>query len=301
MNTLIIDKQNANVEVKSGKIYTQNHTVPLKLVDMLILTQNARIEPSAVLSITAADVPILYLANNSRHFAITLPAISKNSELKIMQYFAQKSRLQIAKSLIYEKFTTHQASLEEFDMPISIEEELRALALAASIQEVMGIEGAFAKRYFGHYFRLFERRLAKGYRSKNPPQDPVNALLSYMYTLGYYALSAKLYMRGLDPSISYLHTPFRNHFALSSDLLEPLRAQINNFVAKLFLDGVVTYDSFTLKQGVYLKSTSRRELWTHIVPFMNSMSKQNNTQIIKLKRQLKDATSSYEPPHSMCA
>jgi CRISPR-associated protein Cas1 len=301
MKSLIIDKQSASVEVKSGKLYTHKHTVPLKLIDLLILTQNAQIEPKTVLAITGANIPILYLASNSRQFALTLPAISKNSELKIMQYVAQNMRLKIAKSLIYEKLTTHQASLEYFDISIPIHEELAALALAQTIPEVMGIEGAFAKRYFGHFFGLFDRRLAKGYRSKNPPQDPVNALLSYIYTLGYHALTAKLYMRGLDPSISYLHTPFRSHFALSSDLLEPLRAQINNFVAKLFLDGVVTYGDFTLKQGVYLKSTSRRELWKHIIPFMDNMSKQSNTQIINLKRQLKDATSLYEPPRSMCA
>jgi CRISPR-associated protein Cas1 len=150
----------------------------------------------------------------------------------------------------------------------------------------MGIEGAFARRYFGHYFSMFDRKLTKGYRSKNPPLDPVNSILSYIYTLAYNSITAKLYMRGFDPSISYLHTPFRSHFALSSDILETLRADINIFVANLFLDKQITIDNFTNKSGVYLKYDSRRNLWRTLKPFMDTLNKKLNKQIAILKKEL---------------
>jgi CRISPR-associated protein Cas1 len=150
----------------------------------------------------------------------------------------------------------------------------------------MGIEGAFARNYFKHYFSMFERKLSKGFRSKNPPQDPVNAMLSFVYMLTYHNITAKLYMRGFDPSISYLHTPFRNHFALSSDIMETLRADINIFVANLFLNNTLTTSDFTNKGGVYLKYTSRINLWKILKPFMNKINKKVNKQIIKLKKEI---------------
>jgi len=286
MKSVIIDKNEEKLEIKGAKVYTKNHTIPCKLIDILILTESVMITPKTIITISNENIPLLYLSKDSKKFALTLPAISKNSELKVMQYRALNQNIDIAKRLIYEKITTHQNSLREFECDISIEDELTSLALAKDIDSIMGVEGAYARKYFGHYFAIFERKLTKGYRSKNPPQDPVNAVLSFIYTLVYHSITAKLYMRGFDPSISYLHTPFRNHFALSSDLMEPLRAHINNFVAKLFLDQTLTTDDFTLKGGVYLKYESRRNLWTILKPFMDSLNKQVNKQIITLKKEI---------------
>lgn len=291
MNTVIIDKNDQKIELKGAKIYTNEHTIPLKLIDLLILTESAKITPKTILNLTNENIPLLFLSNDSKKFSITLPAISKNSELKVLQYKALSKNVEIAKALLFEKFTTHKESLEKYDIVISIDDELTALALAKDIETMMGIEGAMARKYFGHYFSLFERKLTKGYRSKNPPLDPVNATLSYIYTLGYNMITAKLYMKGFEPSISYLHTPFRNHFALSSDILETLRADINNFVADLFLNQTLTTDDFTAKGGVYLTQQSRIKLWTILKPFMNKLNKKVNKQIAHLKKQLEPSTT----------
>lgn len=290
MNTLIIDKENQKIELKGAKIYTSEHTVPLKLIDLLILTQNTAITPKTIIELTNENVPLLFLSNDSKKFALTLPAIAKNADLKVLQYKALSKNTAIAKTLLYEKFTTHKSSLETYDVHINIDEELEALSNAQTIECMMGVEGSFARKYFAHYFALFERKLTKGYRSKNPPLDPINAMLSYIYTLGYNTITAKLYMRGFDPSISYLHTPFRSHFALSSDMLEVFRADINNFVADLFLNKTLSTDDFTNKGGVYLTTESRRKLWSHLIPFMNELNKKSNKRIALLKKELEPST-----------
>lgn len=286
MNTLIIDKPQTQITYKASKLYAAQQTIPIKLIDVLVITENVAIDTKSIINIANANVPILYLSNDNKHFALTLPAIAKSGDLKALQYANLSQNLNIAKKLLYEKFITHKASLEHFELTLNIDNELTHLALAKSIDELMGVEGAFAKRYFGYYFSLFEKRLTKGFRSKNPPLDPINAMLSYLYTLSYHAITAKLYMRGFDPSLSYLHTPFRNHFALSSDLLEPLRANINRFVAELFLKQILHVEDFTCKNGVFLKNETRRQLWSHLKPFMQIINTQINAQIITLKRQL---------------
>lgn len=291
MKSLIVDTKNEKVEYANGKIRTNNHTVPTKFLDLLIITEGVAFSPKTMLNITNENIPLLLISKDSKKMALTLPAIAKNADLKIMQYRALSNNLPIAKYLLSQKFLTHKASLEEFDIVIDIADVLEKLSNATSTDELMGIEGAFARRYFRHYFALFKRNLTKGYRSKNPPLDPVNAVLSYIYTLGYNTLSAKLYMRGFDPSISYLHTPFRSHYALSSDLLEPLRAEINTYVAKLFLEEQLTTDDFTNKGGIYLKYESRRRLWTTLAPFMKEQNKAINKHIAEMKRMFERSTT----------
>jgi len=286
MKSIIIDKSDESIAIKGAKLYTKKHTIPTKLIDILILTESVEISPKSLITIANENIAILYLAKDSKKFALTLPCISKNSEMKLMQYKALVYNVDIARRLLYEKFLSHQKSLERFDITIDITTEVATLALAKDVDSMMGIEGAFARRYFGHFFSLFERKLTKGYRSKNPPQDPINAMLSFVYMLTYHSITAKLYMRGFDPSISYLHTPFRNHFALSSDIMESMRADINNFVAELFLEKKLTTDDFTFKGGVYLRYESRRNLWKTLQPFMNTLNKKVNQQIAKLKKEL---------------
>jgi len=285
MNSIIIDKKD-NVFLKNSKIYTSNHTIPLKLIDILVLSEEVTITPKDILKITNENIPILYISKDNKKLTLSLPLIAKNSELKIMQYNALSEKTQIAKHIIKTKFLTHKESLNMFDLDIEIAQYLNNLKNAKNIDEILGIEGAFAKKYFSLYFTLFDKRLAKGHRSKQPPLDPVNAMLSFLYTISYHLITAKIYIRGFEPSISYLHTPFRSHFALSSDLLETLRADINNFVAKLFIEKILPTNDFTKKNGIYLKYTSRIKIWKHIKPFMQNLNKKVNTQIINLKKEI---------------
>jgi len=286
MNTLIIDKKQEQLIVKGQKLHTKTHTVPLKLIDMLILSQDIIIDIKTVLKLTSSGIALLYLSSDNKKIALTLPQFAKNSELKMMQYNAVQNHLSIAKKLVMQKFQTHKTSLQNHGIDIEIDDDLANLATAKDLDSVLGIEGVFAKRYFSHYFGLFERKLTKGFRSKNPPLDPINAMLSFVYTLTYNTVAAKLYMRGFDPSISYLHRPFRSHYALSSDLMEPLRAPINDFVASLFLNQKLTLQDFTHQRGVYLKNTKRREIWKELKPFMDKQNKQINTQIANLKKEI---------------
>jgi CRISPR-associated protein Cas1 len=143
----------------------------------------------------------------------------------------------------------------------------------------MGVEGSFSKFYFEHYFKLFPVHLHKKKRSKRPALDPVNAMLSYSYTMVYNLLTTKLYMAGFDPSISYLHTPFRSHYALSSDFMELFRDRVNAKVFEWFADGLLSTDDFSKKSGVWLKYESRKKLWKEMKGLLQSISIEADKEI----------------------
>jgi CRISPR-associated protein Cas1 len=134
---------------------------------------------------------------------------------------------------------------------LDVSKVLDNIESAKSIQQLLGLEGSFSKRYFTQYFKLFPKRLHHGKRSKQPPLDPVNAMLSFFYMVVYNLITVRLLSFGFEPSIGFMHQPFRSHNALASDFMELFRADINAFVFRLFDEKKVTSSDFTKKNGVY--------------------------------------------------
>ena len=127
-----------------------------------------------------------------------------------------------------------------------------------------GIEGAAASVYFSRFDALLSS--PKGYRfevrSRRPPMNEVNAVLSFVYTLLAHDARASIETVGLDPAAGYLHTlrPGRSSFAL--DLIEELRAPLcDRLVISMFNKNQFQEQDFTTDFGaVYLSDRGRRKV-----------------------------------------
>lgn len=96
-------------------------------------------------------------------------------------------------------------------------------ARAADLAMLRGVEGHATARYFGELDELLPLGFDLQRRSRRPPRDPVNALLSFGYTLLYQAAHAVLLACGLNPRLGVYHEPRGTHAALASDFIEPFR------------------------------------------------------------------------------
>ena len=98
---------------------------------------------------------------------------------------------------------------------------------AETSEELRGIEGEAAKLYFSGFDNLIlqqRKTFAFTRRSRRPPLDPVNALLSFAYTLLARDCAAALEGVGLDPYVGFLHRPRPGRTSLALDLMEELRS-----------------------------------------------------------------------------
>ncbi|MDA3057096.1 CRISPR-associated endonuclease Cas1 [Campylobacter sp. VBCF_05 NA6] len=284
MKSVIVKSKISTFKIDGKRLIINGASVPFRLIDMLIITQDCEISSKDIVSLASENIAVLFISSTNRHFALTLPQFAKNSELKLAQYrTSTQNSMEFARWILRHKFISHKESLAKFDISLDIDEALNSLQNAPTKQSLLGLEGCVARRYFSEYFGLFPRNLAKGERSKHPPQDPINAMLSFVYTIFYNQITVGLYMGGFDPSISYLHTPNRSHYALASDLLEFFRAEINGFVAGLFLDKLFCIDDFCAKGGVYLKSEARGRLWEHFNPFAKELEPKISEKMSDLK------------------
>lgn len=123
---------------------------------------------------------------------------------------------------------------------------LRKTADAESIDSLRGYEGAGAAAYFS----IFQHAVTPDWavfngRSRFPPRDNVNAVLSFLYTMVLYQVESAIEMAGMDPYVGYLHTLEYGKKSLVFDLMEEYRTPIADMLTvSLFNTGVLNEDDF---------------------------------------------------------
>ncbi len=291
MRTAIIDKKDIKLKLENNSIKIDEQTIPFKLIDLLILNHRVILDTNDILKLTKNDISILLISYNNSNTSIINSANTKNAELKELQYNSLNQKLLFAKYFITKKIINHKDQLEENDINIDIKNILFQIENVKDIDELMGIEGAFARKYFNSYFELLPSHLHKSKRTKQPPRDPVNAVLSYWYSLYYNIITIKLQTYGIEPCIGYLHRAFRTHNALSSDIMEIFRSYINQSVLKVFKGEILSQEDFSKKGGVYLKYDGRKKIWSEFVGLVDSLKPILDDEIATLKKRINEANS----------
>jgi CRISPR-associated protein Cas1 len=120
-------------------------------------------------------------------------------------------------------------------VPVLLNETIKSVQECSSIEEIRGQEGYAAKLYFEHFGGLFKSEEGKLFqnhgRIRRPPPDPINATISFAYSMLVHECTAALRLSRLDPSLGALHVARPGRPALSLDLMEPFRILIADSVA----------------------------------------------------------------------
>lgn len=128
-----------------------------------------------------------------------------------------------------------------------LSEAVRHAAHAEGLNALRGIEGSAAAAYYGAFTQWLPAHWSFSRRRRRPPPDPVNAMLSYGYTVLYYNTLTIALARGLQPRIGFLHAARAGHHALASDLMEPFRTiVVDAVVMDLACRGRVKPEDFSL-------------------------------------------------------
>lgn len=143
-----------------------------------------------------------------------------------------------------------------------------AILKATDPDELRGYEGDAANVYFGVFRQLIVSQKTDftfDGRSRRPPKDPVNALLSFVYTLIAHECAAALETVGLDPYVGFLHTIRPGRTSLALDLMEEMRAYLGDrLVLSLINRKQVSLSDFKHQgdQGVVMSDDARRTVIT---------------------------------------
>lgn len=141
---------------------------------------------------------------------------SRPKRLALARKFVEGSAFNLLKNLRYYQSRGRDVTTE-IDQ---IDGYVAALPFASAVDELMGLEGNIRQVYYGAFDRLVPAEYRFGTRTTQPPQNELNALMSFGNMLCYAACLSQIYHTQLNPTISFLHEPGTRRFSLALDLAE---------------------------------------------------------------------------------
>jgi CRISPR-associated protein Cas1 len=249
LNTIYVTSENAWVRKDGENLVIEVDgqelgRAPLHMLEGLVCFSRAGASPAALAACAGAGICVSLLDPNGRFLARVEGARSGNVLLRRRQYRLADDLLQslpIVSSIVAAKAANQRAVLRRAlrdhgdtlpalscEALTAAEARLTDIARRAlqgkDVASLRGIEGEAAQVYFSifpHFIR------AEGFsfttRSRRPPLDPINALLSFLYALLGHDCRSALETVGLDPQVGFLHTDRPGRASLALDLMEEFR------------------------------------------------------------------------------
>ncbi|WP_125766610.1 type I-C CRISPR-associated endonuclease Cas1c [Lapidilactobacillus wuchangensis] len=334
LNTIYINSPEAYLALDGGNlvvIIDENKSrVPLVNIESIVSVGYRGVSPALMRYCTENKIGLAFV---SRTGLLTCRLVGENNGnvlLRKTQYAVSESTdqaLAIAQNFIVgkiynqrwviERMTRDHAARINVPQCKIISDELKqaitSCLAVTDIDSLRGIEGQAANRYdsvFGQFILQQAADFQFNGRSKRPPLDRVNALLSLTYTMLGHECAAALESVGLDAYVGFMHTDRPGRISLALDLMEELRAPLaDRFVLRLVNQQIVNVKDFTVKENgaVLLTDDGRKkffdawqkrknETMTH--PYLNEKIEWGlipYTQALLLSRYLRGDLDQYPP------
>lgn len=234
---LSIGKSGERLQVKEkGQLLQEAR---LNDVSQVNLFGPVSISGAAVQALCYAEKPIAHFSMGGWFYGLTSGLGLRNVFLRRDQFLkAEDERfcLMVARDLVSTKIRNQRTLMQRnhVEPPAQVLDRLKQLAQRAqqaeSIESLLGVEGTAAAAYFGVFAGMIKVEDADGLgtfdfeqRNRRPPRDPVNALLSFAYSLLARDLTIVCHAVGFDPFIGFYHQPRFGRPALALDLMEGFR------------------------------------------------------------------------------
>jgi CRISPR-associated protein Cas1 len=240
-------------------------------VSQVSLFGNVMFSAQVLRELTTRGIPVCHFTYGGWFHGITSGLVHKNIELRIRQFeiAADPQRsLEIARWFISGKIRNSRTLLrrhmsdDETRILPSLADWRQKAERATSAETLLGLEGMAAKTYFAGFFSLLNGRhdFDVNDRNRRPPKDPVNAVLSFVYSLLVKELTVILQAVGFDPMLGFFHRPRYGRPSLALDVAEEYRPLIGDSVALMaFNNGELDHTSFLERAGaVTLTETGRK-------------------------------------------
>ena len=247
-------------------------SVPVHLVDSIVFFGKNTLSTSLIGFCSENHITMSFLDANGRFYGRVDGPVSGNVLLRKRQYDSMNDAefsAHLVRNILYGKICISKDEKTANELYLAAKRlsiQAQAFKKCTSVDSMRGQEGAAATTYFS----VFDAMLSSpsGFRfetrSRRPPRNEVNAVLSFLYTQLAHDTRSALVTVGLDPSAGYLHTlrPGRPSFAL--DLMEELRAPLcDRMTLTLFNRGQLAQQDFqTDMDSVYLNDKGRKTVLT---------------------------------------
>lgn len=269
--------QNETIAVKIGG--EDKVRIPAHTIDSIICLTNTTVSSPFIAFCGERGIGLSFHSDNGRFYGRVYGAVNGNVLLRKKQFLILEApeSASIVRNILFGKLsncrnllqraarnTTDEKSALLIDSAVMLHDQLELLQTAESIDSMRGIEGAAATIYFRAFDNMLktddpDMRFEK--RTRRPPENRVNALLSFVYMLMKNDVQSALESVGLDPAVGYLHTLRPGRPSLALDMMEEFRGALcDRFVISLINLRQIQSDDISIESNEYHLSDKARRI-----------------------------------------
>ena len=289
MATLVINRNSISLNLESDHLVIHRHvidgdepereTLPVKDINRVLIVGRPAISFSVLVRLMDRGIPCCFMTRGGRWRGILKSGLSHNGARRRLQYERLQDEafcLKLARELVRSKIRNSRRCLQRLyanrqmrvphnDCWNDLEDSLNAVATVRDLDALRGVEGMASFCYFRLLGDFFPDDFLFVTRSRRPPLDPANALLSFAYTALMNECLAAVELHGLDSAVGFMHQDSCHSPALALDLMESFRSPY----ADLLVLNLLNHRRFSAEDfetdmetgGVYLTQSGRAKFY----------------------------------------
>ncbi|WP_330203595.1 CRISPR-associated endonuclease Cas1 [Cyanobacterium sp. Dongsha4] len=291
MNTLYVSVQGCYLYLQKDLLIVKRgnniiNKVQLPLLEQILIFGKSQITTQAIRVCLWRNIPIVYLSRMGYCYGRAIAIERGYRQLsRYQQQLSFSDKLITARAIIKTKLINQKVILQrrqklrghyDFSQCFNILNYLiDKINYADSIEKIIGYEGAGASTYFSVFGQCINNPDFIFFaRSRRPPGNPVNAMLSFGYQILWNHLLTLIELQNLDPYYACLHQDNQRHATLASDLMEEFRSPlIDSLVLYVINRNLINgIDDFTYKNGgCYLNNNGRKKFLSSFLQRMEEL------------------------------
>lgn len=256
--------QRVQVKCKNGLL----RSVPVETLETIQVFGNVQLTTQCMTECLRRGINVIFYSAHGSYFGRLISTNHVNvARQRLQAALSDGFKMEMAKNIVRAKIKNQIVILRRYvrNRTADCETEItqmtwlsRKIERCGSISEIMGYEGAAARNYFAALGKLIDPEFRFERRSRRPPLDPFNSMISLGYSIILNEIYGKLEGKGLNPYFGVLHQDREKHPTLASDLMEEWRAVLIDSLSMSLLNGhEISPDDFYKeegREGIFLSS-----------------------------------------------
>lgn len=263
MASIYINEHGVSLHKQGGRLIVKKDDniikeIPLELIENMIVINTTQISSALITECLIKNIPVFWLSSSGTLLGSlnSLKDIDINKHKQQFDLLSDKNfYFHLAQNTVHSKIHNQMTLLRRYNRKSQSEKVSELIKYIKNIQkninntteinELLGYEGLASRTYFSALGILCPEPFHFTKRSKQPPLDPFNAMLSFGYSILFNEIHTAVLSAGLHSYVGFFHQLSKGHPALISDLIEEWRAVIvDSLVMSLINRHNITYEMF---------------------------------------------------------
>lgn len=282
--TLYLDRRGLELGLQ-GKALIIHHdgkyqrSVPLALVERVVCSSSVIVNTSVLANLAGNGIGVSLFGGRKGRVAAHLSGSGtmdvKRRIAQYQQHFDHSARIYWSERLVSHKLLCQLRLLKRMlkkrpDKRYALVKGVQGIERSRTgmkrntnlnLDTLRGVEGSAARSYFQAYASVLPNALGFNGRNRRPPRDPVNALLSFGYTLQYGEILHMIHAVGLDPWLGLYHEPAHGRASLACDIQELYRYQVEELSWSLTRKRILHESHFAYEGAACLLNKEGRAIF----------------------------------------